>query len=99
MIAEPLATSRVLSCALLAALAECEFLAIFIPIDVGAYVNYIDPLLTNWKQEYYGDNYAELLCIKKAWDPSGRFTFQQAVDSPFEPTSGNFAPLFRTFIA
>lgn len=69
------------------------------PHDVGAYVNYIDPLLTNWKQEFYGENYGELVRIKKEWDPKGRFTFQQAVGSPFEPTPGNFAPLFRTFTA
>jgi len=67
--------------------------------DVGAYVNYIDPLLTNWKKEYYGDNYDELVRIKKEWDPSGNFTFQQAIGSSFEPTPGNFAPLFRTFVA
>jgi hypothetical protein len=69
------------------------------PHDVGAYVNYIDPLLTNWKQEFYGGNYDELARIKKDCDPHNRFTFQQAVGSPFEPTPGNFAPLFRTFIA
>jgi len=69
------------------------------PHDVGAYVNYIDPLLTNWKQEYYGGNYARLERIKKEWDPSGRFRFQQAIGSDFEPTPGNFAPLFRTFTA
>jgi Berberine and berberine like len=69
------------------------------PHDQGAYVNYIDPLLTNWKKEYYGENSDRLAQIKKEWDPSNRFTFQQAVDCPFEPTPGNFAPLFRTFIA
>jgi hypothetical protein len=69
------------------------------PHDQGAYVNYIDPLLTNWKKEYYGGNCDELARIKKEWDPSNHFTFQQAVDSPFEPAPGNFEPLFRTFIA
>jgi hypothetical protein len=69
------------------------------PHDVGAYVNYIDPLLTNWKQEYYGGNYARLERIKKEWDPNGHFKFQQAIGSEFEPTPGNFAPLFRTFTA
>ena len=69
------------------------------PYDVGAYVNYIDPLLTNWKQEYYGGNYDELVRIKQTLDPENHFTFQQAVGSPFEPTPGNFAPLFRTAIA
>ena len=31
-------------------------------------------------------------------DPDGHFNFQQAIGSPFEPTPGNFAPLFHTFI-
>ena len=69
------------------------------PHDIGAYCNYIDPLLTNWQREFYGDNYDELVRIKKAWDPDKHFNFQQAIGSDFEPTPGNFAPLFRTFIA
>jgi hypothetical protein len=69
------------------------------PVDTGAYVNYIDPLLTDWKTKFYGGNYDELVRIKKEWDPDDHFTFQQAVGSPFEPTPGNFAPLFRTFVA
>jgi hypothetical protein len=68
------------------------------PYDVGAYVNYIDPLLSNWKQEYYGENQAELMRIQKQCDPAGHFTFQQSIDSSFEPTPGNFSPLFRTFL-
>jgi len=68
------------------------------PHDVGAYCNYIDPLLTNWQNEFYGGNYDELVRIKKEWDPQGHFNFQQAIGSPFEPTPGNFAPLFHTFI-
>jgi hypothetical protein len=68
------------------------------PHDIGAYCNYIDPLLTNWKQEFYGDNYKRLARIKKHWDPNGHFTFQQAIGSPFEPTPGDLAPLFQTFI-
>jgi FAD binding domain/Berberine and berberine like len=68
------------------------------PHDIGAYCNYIDPLLTNWKQEFYGGNYDELVRIKKEWDPKGHFKFQQAIGSPFEPTPGNYAPLFHTFI-
>jgi FAD/FMN-containing dehydrogenase len=68
------------------------------PHDIGAYCNYIDPLLTNWKQEFYGGNYDELVRIKKEWDPKNHFHFQQAIGSPFEPTPGSLAPLFQTFI-
>ncbi|MFP5236440.1 MAG: FAD-binding oxidoreductase [Acidobacteriota bacterium] len=67
------------------------------PHDVGAYVNYIDPLLADWPQQFYGGNYDRLVRIKKQWDPTSNFNFQQAIGSPFEPTPGNYAPLFRTF--
>lgn len=43
-------------------------------------------------------NCDELVRIKKAWDPDGHFNFQQAIGSPFEPTPGDFATLFRTSI-
>jgi FAD/FMN-containing dehydrogenase len=44
-----------------------------------AYQNYIDPDLTNWRQAYYGANYARLAQIKAAYDPHRLFTFPQAV--------------------
>jgi hypothetical protein len=69
------------------------------PYDIGAYCNYIDPLLTNWPAEFYGGNYDRLVRVKKELDPDRRFDFQQAIGSPFEPTPGNYAPLFRTFVA
>jgi hypothetical protein len=47
-----------------------------------AYQNYIDPDLTNWKQAYYGGNYARLSLIKKKYDPTGLFTFPQAIQAP-----------------
>jgi hypothetical protein len=44
-----------------------------------AYQNYIDPDLTNWRQAYYGANYARLVEVKAAYDPDRLFTFPQAV--------------------
>ena len=67
----------------------------------GAYLNYIDPLQSDWKKLYYGENYARLLGIKQRLDPDGVFHFQQSIDSTFEPGTGmplDLSPLNRTFV-
>jgi hypothetical protein len=51
----------------------------------GAYLNYIDPLLTRWKDQYYGLNFARLKSIKDRVDSGHVFRFQQSVDSAYEP--------------
>ena len=71
------------------------------PHFTGAYVNYIDPLQPDWKQMYYGANYARLLEIKRSVDPDNFFNFQQGIDSSFEPTVTqplDLSPLNRTFV-
>lgn len=45
----------------------------------GAYVNYIDPLITNWVQAYYGANYPRLQQVKATYDPAGFFNLPQGV--------------------
>jgi hypothetical protein len=74
------------------------------PHSIGAYCNYIDPLLHDWPTEFYGDNYKRLVKVKKAVDPENRFRFQQCIGSPFNPPAAvppampNLAPLYRTFL-
>jgi len=65
----------------------------------GAYVNYIDPLLHNWADMYYGENYERLKKIKKDIDPDNLFSFQQSIGSPFNPPKPpltDLSPLNRT---
>ena len=45
----------------------------------GAYQNFADPSLTDWRRAYYGDNLARLEQIKKQVDPDRRFAFPQAI--------------------
>jgi hypothetical protein len=71
------------------------------PHSIGAYVNYIDPLLVDWPRQFYRDNYDRLVRVKEHWDPDNRFRFQQSVGSPFAPKPGfppDLSPLFRTFL-
>ena len=35
------------------------------PHSIGAYCNYIDPLLHNWPAEFYGDNYKRLVKLRR----------------------------------
>jgi FAD/FMN-containing dehydrogenase len=50
-------------------------------LSPGAYQNFIDPDLTDWRSAYYGVNYPRLVDIKKQVDPDGFFSFAQAIGS------------------
>jgi FAD/FMN-containing dehydrogenase len=45
----------------------------------GAYQNFIDPSLTDWKSAYHGSNLEKLEAIKKRVDPTGVFAFREAI--------------------
>jgi hypothetical protein len=67
----------------------------------GAYANYIDPLLADWAEKYYGDNYARLKRIKREVDAHGIFGFQHGIGSPFGPDTAaplDLSPLNRTHL-
>ncbi|MFJ9034975.1 FAD-binding oxidoreductase [Streptomyces sp. NPDC102406] len=45
----------------------------------AAYQNYTDPTLTDWKRAYYGAAADRLTKVKRQYDPSGFFSFPQAL--------------------
>jgi FAD/FMN-containing dehydrogenase len=45
----------------------------------GAYQNYTDPSLKNWRTAYYGPNAPRLTALKKQLDPTRLFDFPQAL--------------------
>ena len=50
--------------------------------STGAYQNYIDPRLADWKSAYYGENLPRLEHTKAGVDPEGFFSFAQSVPEP-----------------
>ncbi len=45
----------------------------------GAYQNFADPSLTDWRRAYYGENLDRLQDLKKRIDPKRLFDFPQAI--------------------
>ncbi|KAJ7619357.1 glucooligosaccharide oxidase [Roridomyces roridus] len=48
--------------------------------DYGAYTNYMEDKLVDFKQRYYGSHYPRLLALKKSLDPTGVFDFPVGID-------------------
>ncbi|KAH7029520.1 FAD fmn-containing isoamyl alcohol oxidase [Microdochium trichocladiopsis] len=39
----------------------------------GTYMNEADYAQPNWREAFFGDNYAGLVAVKEAWDPKSLF--------------------------
>ncbi|KAJ7855030.1 glucooligosaccharide oxidase [Mycena olivaceomarginata] len=48
--------------------------------DYGAYTNYMEDKLVDYKQRYYGSHYPRLLALKRKLDPTGVFDFPVGID-------------------
>jgi hypothetical protein len=56
------------------------FYAALRPYSIGgAYQNFVDPSLVDWRHAYYGENLRRLEEIKKTIDPERLFNFPQAI--------------------
>ncbi len=57
-----------------------DFYAAMLPFcGGGAYQNFPDPSLMDWKRSYYGQNFERLARVKTAVDPTRVFNFAQAI--------------------
>jgi FAD/FMN-containing dehydrogenase len=56
-----------------------------LPYAKGAYVNYVDSLIEDYLDQYYGPNLERLIDIKASVDPDNFFAFPQSVPVVSEP--------------
>lgn len=66
----------------------------------GMYINYIDPLIEDWQQVYYGDMWDRLVALRDKVDPTCFFEFQQGIGSKWQADTSSpldLSPLDRTW--
>jgi FAD/FMN-containing dehydrogenase len=66
--------------ALLASL-NATFAAVDPHSNAESFQNFMDPVLADWRQAYYAENYSRLVDTKRRYDPNGFFRFPQAIGS------------------
>jgi hypothetical protein len=66
----------------------------------GADLNYIDPLLLDWQNKYYRNEYDRLLQVRDRWNKDGWLSFQQCIGSDYNTPPRtkplDLSPLSRT---
>lgn len=59
----------------------------------GVYLNYMDHSVQNWKQLYFGKNYAKLQQIKATYDPNDVFKRNYVAIEANKKTEANYEDL------
>ncbi len=50
-----------------------------LPYTKGAYRDYVDSLIADWPQAYFGENLGKLKRVKQIYDPENLFNFEQSI--------------------
>jgi hypothetical protein len=58
---------------------QANFYVAMREFTTGAFVNFVDPTLKNWQQDYYGSNLSRLESIKTQVDPHQVFRFPESI--------------------
>jgi len=74
---------------------QANFYAAMRDFTTGAFVNFVDPTLKNWQQDYYGSNLPRLESIKAQVDPHQVFRFPESIRPSPASTSTESAVFAR----
>ncbi|MDD4564497.1 MAG: FAD-binding oxidoreductase [Eubacteriales bacterium] len=56
-----------------------QFRTSMLPYTRGAYRDYIDAMIVDWSDAYFGENLAKLKEVKQKYDPENLFRFEQSI--------------------